>query len=429
MSVCVVGLGKIGLPLAVQIASKGHPVTGADIQPDVVALVGGKAEPPFPGEAGLAERLREVVEAGLLTATTDTTAAVASARTVVVVVPLVVDDRARPDFRALDAATEAIGAGLWPGTLVSYETTLPVSATRNRLGPALAARSGLTLGTDLLVCHSPERVYSGRVFADLRRYPKLVGGLDAQSARRAVDFYRSVLDFDPRPDLERGNGVWDLGSAESAELAKLVETTYRDVNIGLANEFALHAERIGVDVHQVIAAANSQPFSHVHAPGVAVGGHCIPVYPRFYLAGDPGAALPAAARAVNEAMPARVVERLDRHLPVDGRRVVVLGAAYRGGVRETAFSGVFPLVEALAARGAVAQVHDPLYDDAELSALGLRPYTLGEPCDAAILQADHEDYAALGPRDLPGIRVLLDGRGVTSPERWAGIVHLVLGRP
>ncbi len=425
---CVVALGKIGLPLAVRYAQAGHDVVGADIDPDVVALVG-KGEPPFPGEEGLAEGLGEVLAAGRLTATTDTAAAVAASSTVVVVVPLVLDAAGRPDFRAIDAATAAIADGLRPGTLVSYETTLPVGTTRTRLAPALARRSGLTPGVDLHVAFSPERVNSGRIFADLRRYPKLVGALDPAGAARATAFYRDVLDFDPRPDLPRPNGVWDLGSTEAAELAKLAETTYRDVNIALANEFAAHAETLGIDVHAVIAAANSQPYSHVHRPGVAVGGHCIPVYPRLYLAGDPGARLPAAGRAINEAVPGRVVDRLARHLGgLDGLRVTVLGAAYRGGVKETAYSGVFPLVAELAARGAAPAVHDPLYDDAELTELGLVPFALGEPCDAAVVHTDHDDYARLGQDDLPGVRAVIDGRSVLAPARWPDVDVLVLGR-
>ncbi|MGH8903255.1 MAG: nucleotide sugar dehydrogenase [Egibacteraceae bacterium] len=429
MRACVVGLGKVGLPLAVQIASKGHQVVGADIDQGVVAQVS-KALTPFPGEAALDERLAAAVRAGRLRATTDTTAAVASSDAVVVVVPLVIDARGRPDFRALDAATQAIAGGLSPGTLVSYETTLPVGTTRRRLAPMLAVGSGLTLGETLFVCHSPERVLTGRVFADLRRYPKLVGATDSASAACAVGFYEAVLDFDPRPDLARPNGVWDLGSAEAAEFAKLAETTYRDVNIALANEFARFADTVGVDVHAVIAAANSQPFSHVHSPGIAVGGHCIPVYPRFYLAGDPTARMPATARAVNEAMPAYAVARLATHLGgLDGLRVAVLGAAYRGGVKETACSGVFPVVAALQAAGARPLVHDPLYHDDELRALGLEPYHLGEPVDAAIVQADHDLYRGIGPKDLPGVRTLLDGRAITSPHRWTTVDHLVLGRP
>src|SRR5262249_32287279 len=156
-----------------------------------------------------------------------------------------------------------------------YETTLPVGTTRNRWAPMLEEGSGLTAGKDFFLVFSPERVLTGRVFADLRRYPKLVGGIDAESARHGVEFYQAVLDFDDRSDLNRANGVWDLGSAEASELAKLAETTYRDVNIGLANQFARFADTVGVDVTKVIEACNTQPYSHIHSPGIAVGGHCI----------------------------------------------------------------------------------------------------------------------------------------------------------
>jgi len=425
---CVVALGKIGLPLAVQMARSGHRVVGADVDQRVVGLVNEGVE-PFPGEAGLGEALREVVASGALRATTDTTEAVRASQTVVVVVPLFTDEDGVPDFRAMDAATAAVGRGLRPGSLVSYETTLPVGTTRQRFAPALASGSGLTVGEDLHVVFSPERVLTGRVFADLRRYPKLVGGVDATSAAAGVSFYESVLQFDERPDLPRPNGVWDLGSAEAAEMVKLAETTYRDVNIGLANQFARHADEVGLDVRAVIEAANSQPYSHIHMPGIAVGGHCIPIYPRMYLWGDPGATVVSAAREANLGMPAYAVDRLRAAMggSLDGARVVVLGAAYRGGVKETAFSGVFPTVQALVAAGAVVGVHDPLYTDEELRAAGLAPHALGTPVDAAVLQADHPEYARLEDTDLPGARVLLDGRGTTDPGLLRGIRRLLVG--
>ncbi|WP_079170322.1 nucleotide sugar dehydrogenase [Mangrovactinospora gilvigrisea] len=427
MRVCVVGLGKIGLPLAVQYASRGHRVVGADISPEVVRLVGEGRE-PFPGEAGLDVALKRAVTEGLLTATVDTAAAAAAADAVVIVVPLLVDGDGVPDFRAMDAATAAVARGLRVGTLVAYETTLPVGTTRGRFAPMLAAGSGLAADEFSLV-FSPERVLTGRVFADLRRYPKLVGGVDADSARHGVAFYQAVLDFD------EGVGVRDLGSAEAAELAKLAETTYRDVNIALANQFARYADTLGVDVEQVIDACNTQPYSHIHRPGIAVGGHCIPVYPRMYLWNDPGATVVRSAREANEGMPGYAVERLAAAYgetcgaSLTGARVLVLGAAYRGGVKETACSGVFPTVAALRARGAVPTVADPLYSDAELTALGLTPHRAGAPADAVIVQADHVEYASLCPADLPGVRVLVDGRRVTDPERWRapGVARVVLG--
>jgi nucleotide sugar dehydrogenase len=268
------------------------------------------------------------------------------------------------------------------------------------------------------------------VFADLRRYPKLVGGVDPQSTAKGIDFYQQVLEFDDRPDLDRPNGVWDMGSAEAAELAKLAETTYRDVNIGLANQFALYASRAGIDIHRVIEASNSQPFSHIHRPGIAVGGHCIPVYPRLYLWKDPDATVVRAAREANAAMPERTVALLEPVIgSLEGRRVVVLGASYRGGVKETSFSGVHPTVAALVARGAVVLVHDPLFADDELAALGFTAYHFGDPVEAAVVQTDHAEYAAIGAADLPGLRVLVDGRRVTSPDGWDGVTRVVLGEP
>ncbi len=432
-TVAVVGLGKVGLPLAVQFAGTGWRVVGADVNADVVALVN-RGEVPFPNEHDLDRRLTDVVARGRLTATTDTTAAVARSAVVVIVVPLIVDAQARPDFAIVDAVTAAVAAGVRPGTLVIYETTLPVGTTRARLAPALAAESGLELGRDLFVAMSPERVHTGRVFRDLAAYPKLVGGLNAESSRRAVTFYRSVLTFDDRQDLDRPNGVWALGNTDAAELVKLAETTYRDVNIALANTFAVHAESLGIDYDVIAQAANSQPYSRLHAAGVAVGGHCIPIYPQLYLAGDPQARLVRTAREVNLAMPAHVVAQLAAALDAQGIGlagcpVVVLGAAYRGGVKETAFSGAFPLVELLHERGASVAVHDPLFSDDELAAHGLLAYHLGEACQGAIVQADHDRYAVLGKEDLPGIKAIVDGRGITPDVGWAGVARIVLGAP
>ena len=428
MKIAVVALGKIGLPLAVQFASAGHDVVGVDVNPQVVATVNAGRE-PFPGEAELADRLARLVPEGRLRATTDYSEAIPGADAVVVVVPLFVDDASwEPDFRAMDSATASIAAHLTPGTLVAYETTLPVGTTRTRWKPMLE-RSGLVEGRDFHVVFSPERVLTGRVFADLRRYPKLVGGLDAAGAARAVAFYESVLEFDERPDLDRPNGVWDLGSAEAAELAKLAETTYRDVNIGLANQFARFAERHGIDVHAVIEASNSQPYSHIHRPGVAVGGHCIPVYPRLYLYNDPEASVVRAAREANMAMPEHAAVLLEgAYGDLAGARVAVLGVSYRGGVKESAFSGVFPLVRALRGRGATVLVHDPLYTDDELAALGFEAYHLGEEVDAAVVQTDHAAYRELGASDLPGVRALVDGRRVTDAARFPQVAHRVIGR-
>lgn len=423
-------LGKIGLPLAVQFAQSGHEVVGVDTDSRVVEAVNSGVE-YFPGEDRLQGLLSLSVSVGRLRATTNYADAIPSADAVVVVVPLFVDDDTwEPDFAWMDAATQSLAAHLTPGTLVSYETTLPVGTTRQRWKPMLEAGSGLREGEDFHLVFSPERVLTGRVFADLRKYPKLIGGLSPEGARLAKEFYEAALQFDERPELPRPNGVWDLGSAEAAEMAKLAETTYRDVNIGLANQFALFASENDVDVYQVIEACNSQPYSHIHRPGIAVGGHCIPVYPRLYLATDKDAEIVRTARLLNASMPERLVARAEKMMgSLAGLRAVVLGAAYRGGVKETAFSGVFPTVEALRTRGASVTVHDPLYSDEELERYGLVPYHLGEDVDVAVLQTDHAGYRAIAPADLPGVRLLVDGRAATDPTRWAGVPRIVVGVP
>lgn len=419
MDICVVGLGKLGLPLAVQFALKGHRVRGADIKQQTVDLINQGIE-PFPGEAHLDVLLPQVVKSGNLVATTQTTEAVASSEVVVVVVPLIVDDDANPDFTAMDAATSAVGHGLKSGTLVSFETTLPIGTTRNRLAPLLAKQSGLKPGTDFFVTFSPERVLTGRVFSDLRRYPKLVGGIDSSSESRGAEFYSSVLDFDKRDDLPKPNGVWEMGSSEAAEFAKLAETTYRDVNIGLANQFAKHADAIRVDIYKVIEACNSQPFSHLHQPGIAVGGHCIPVYPQLYLQNDPSATIVRAAREANLNMPSYTVGRLESIIgSLRGLSVAVFGATYRGGVKETAFSGIFPIVQLLESRGARVSVHDPLLSVTEMADLGFVQYDPRQPTDAVIIQADHDAYRSYEVHS----KVVLDGRnmrltGVPEARVW-----------
>jgi nucleotide sugar dehydrogenase len=429
VKITVVGLGKIGLPLAVQFATSGHQVFGADVNGAVVDTVNAGLA-PFPGEAHLEEYLAEVVPAGALRATTDTAAAVAESEAVVVVVPLFVDEEARPDFGWMDSATADIARGLKPGTLVVYETTLPVGTTRTRWKPMLEQGSGLVEGQDFHLVFSPERVLTGRVFADLRKYPKLVGGLSPEGAASAVAFYEQVLQFDERPDLPRGNGVWDLGSAEAAEMAKLAETTYRDVNIGLANQFGAFAAKNGIDVYQVIEASNSQPYSHIHRPGIAVGGHCIPVYPRLYLWNDPDATVVRAAREANAAMPAYTVGLATGAMggSLAGKTVAVLGASYRGGVKETAFSGVFATVEALREAGAKVQVQDPMYAAEELAGYGWDAYEIGTPVDVVVVQTDHSEYHSLAASDFPGVEVVVDGRKVLDPARFAGVRLLVVGQ-
>jgi nucleotide sugar dehydrogenase len=424
VNIAVVGLGHIGLPLAVQYASRGHRVIGCDVDPRIVDAINAGTS-PHDDERALIERVPQLVADGLLGATIDDAEGVRQAEVVVVIVPVVVDAARQIDFGPIDAATRDIARGLQPGTLVVYETTLPVGTTRDRFGPMLEAGSGLTLDRDLFLAFSPERVLVGRVLLDLRRYPKIVGGTSEKSTRRAVDFYRAVLD--------EGTEVRDVANAETAEMTKLAETTYRDVNIALANEYARYAAKRGIDVLEVIAAANSQPYSHIHAPGVGVGGHCIPVYPHFLFNTEPDLRLPPLAREINEGMGRWTVDLVrDRIGSLAGVPVLVLGVAYRADVREDAFSSAFRLRDELRDAGATVFGHDPYFDADHLRGLGFEPYDLGapQPVRVAILQAGHEAYRDLDPASIPGLELLVDGRNVLdrAAVTAAGVDYVGVGR-
>ena len=425
MKIAVVGLGHIGLPLAVQYASRGHDVLGIDVAPGIVDAING-GESPHRDEQALVDGVpRLVAEGRLRAATWDGADAMREADAVVVIVPVVVDADRQIDYGPIDAATRDIAQRIGPNVLVVYETTLPVGTTRNRFGPMLAEGSGLEPDRDLFLAFSPERVLVGRVFLDLRRYPKIVGGTSDESTRRAVELYRAVLD--------EGTDVWQVANAETAEMTKLAETTYRDVNIAYANELARFASRNGIDVTEVIGAANSQPYSHIHQPGVGVGGHCIPVYPHFLFNDDPELRIPPLAREINESMGAWTVDLAeDRFGSLDGQPVVVLGVAYRGEVREDAFSSAFRLRDELLAAGATVYAHDPFFDDDHLRGLGFEPYDLEAPVPVrvAILQAAHEAYQQLRPADLPGIELFVDGRNAVAAAPWTdgGVRYAGIGR-
>ncbi len=424
MNVTIVGLGKIGVPLAVQCGVKGAHVTGYDISAERCAVIN-EGRNPLPSEPGLHEKIPGLVVSEHLRATTDAKEAARNADVVIFIVPVDIDDAQRPDFAILDAAVDALAPHLKPGVLVIVETTVPVGTTRNRVGPRIAAGSA---GDDLRLAFSPERVSSGTVLRDLQRYPKIVGGIDARSTEAALAFYRQMLDAEILP----------VRDAETAEFSKLAETTYRDVNIALANEFARIGDALGIDTLGAIAAANTQPYSHVHAPGPGVGGHCIPVYPHFLAA--PQTAAPAlmntelisTARRINDAMAQYAVDRLAAALGgLTSTTVVVLGLAYRAGVKEARHSRASGLAIALTAAGARVFVHDPLFSAEEIRALDFEPPpTWPMPCDALVVQAWHEEYQTLDLASFPGLRAVLDTRAALDPAAVAakGLLYIGIGR-
>lgn len=406
----VVGQGKLGFPVAAYYAERGATVIGLDVDPDLARRLNDGI--PSAPEPGASEALSGLLAAGRYRATVDPVEAYAEAETLIVLVPLLAHG-GNVDFGAIDAAVDAMAGELPPSALVIFETTLPVGTTRKRFAPRLAAQQRI------LVAHSPERVSSGRIWRDLDTYPKLVGGVDAEAASAATAFYRGYLSAEVR----------QLNSAEAAELAKLAETTYRDLNIAFANELARFADEWGADVTEVIDAANSQPYSHIHRPGVGVGGHCIPHYPYLLQASTSGSDLVLLGRHLNDKMPEWVVQRTAKEVgPLRGKKVHLLGISYRAGVKESMTSPVFPLRTFLEAEGAAVTVSDPFYDPEEVRALGLDPGEWTE-AEIVILVTDHLEYRSID-WSLHQPRLFVDGRNVYPPEALLerGIGYLGIGR-
>jgi nucleotide sugar dehydrogenase len=419
-TVAVVGAGKMGLPLAAQFASHGWNVIAVDVQQQVVDGIN-EGHSHVNEEPGLAELVRDAHTARSLRATTDGAAAARAADVVVLIVPVMLDPAHQPDYRYMDAAVGSIAGGLHAGSTVIFETTLPVGDTRGRYLPRLVAASGLTPEVELFVAFSPERLYSGAALVNLATYPKLVGGTGPRSGERAAAFYDSVLDAE----------VVLMTSAEAAEFSKLADTTYRDVNIALANEFAAYADRIGVDVQEVIAAANSQPYSHIHQPGIGVGGHCIPVYPHFLLSRAPELQIVAAARRINDGQVGRAIETLEARLgDLRGVDVLVLGLTYRHGVKELAYSRALPLIEQLGALGASVHAYDPLLSASETAALGATPWTWGTslPARAIVTQTGDARWSGLDLGWFPELALVFDGRNsLRRLPRPASVAYVGVG--
>ena len=427
MRVALVGAGKMGLPLACQLAHKGATVAACDKNAALVeAINAGRC--PF-DEPGLAPLLEEGVRSGRLRATTDTASAVASSEVVVVIVPALLTSEKDVDASILVAASRDIAKGLKKGTLVSYETTLPVGGTRRLLVPVLAA-SGLEPGRDFDVCFSPERVKSQYVLRHLTQTTKVVGGITPAAAERGCAFYSRYV----------GAPVENVGVLEAAELVKIAGMVYRDVNIALANELARYAEAVGVDFPSLIPTINSDGEAKVLLPGIGVGGHCTPVYPYFLIRdaerrGSP-VTLADQSRRVNDGQARHALERLERAWgPVRGKRVLLLGLAFRPLVKEDAFSTAYLLREALLEKGALVSLHDPLYSADEIRAHGFEPGSLdGERApQALVLVTDHPelrslDWASLRAR---GLEAVLDGRNLWSPSavRSAGLRYSAVGKP
>ena len=410
LTVGVVGLGYVGLPLSVQIASSGLRALGFDIDSETVDGINAGAS--HIGDVTEAE-LAGVLATGRLEATTDM-ARLAECDAISISVPTPLSKTQDPDVSFVIAASAAVAAALRPGQLVVLESTTYPGTTRDVLLPALE-RNGFAVGKDFFLCFSPERVDPGNQVWKTRNTPKVIGGVTPSCTEAGLAVYERFIDT-----------MVPVSSTEAAEMVKILENTFRAVNIALVNEVALIADRLDVDVWEVIEAAATKPFGFMKfTPGPGLGGHCIPVDPH-YLAWkmrtlNYRTRFIELASEINAEMPEFVVGKVRaalnaRKRSVNGARVLVLGVAYKRDVNDVRESPALDIIGLLAADGADVAYHDPFVpelaeDGAPLSSVHLTDEALTE-ADAVVIVTDHTDvdYA----RVLGRAPVVVDARHVMA---------------
>lgn len=398
--ICVIGLGYVGLPSAALIAKAGYEVIGVDVNKELVSeLQNGKCRLEEPDVNELVEG---VLKEGRLTVSTSP----AEADIFIVCVPTPVDQNGDADLSMVAAATKAAAPFVRKGNLVILESTSPINTTRDIIGGALK-EVDLDPYSDVDVCYCPERVFPGNTINEILYNDRIIGGLTPQAAERTQKFYASFVEGKPV-----------LTTASTAEFSKLMENTYRDVNIALANVFARVAEATDVDVHDVIALANMHPRVNVHFPGAGVGGHCIPVDPKFLISAFPEETqLLAIARNINDTQAVRMVDRAEAQGLKRGSIVTILGAAYRGDIDDARDTPTEILIETLGKRGYTWRTHDPLvnhfkmHNDYPPALTKNLPEALKDS-EAAFLITSHSEYKDLTAGDFTGMKdggLIIDG--------------------
>jgi UDP-N-acetyl-D-glucosamine dehydrogenase len=411
MSIGIVGLGYVGLPLAVAFAEAGEDVIGVDID---AARVAGLRDGVSHIEDIPSSRLQAV--AGRIEFTTRAVD-MHESEAILVCVPTPLNRNREPDLGPLLGAAQTLAGVIARGQLVVLESTTFPGTTRDHLVPLLE-ESGLEAGRDFALAFSPERVDPGRTDYTIRNTPKIVGGLTEACTARALEVYGRVCD-----------ALVPVSTPEVAELAKLLENVFRSVNIALVNELAILADRMGIDIWEVIDAAASKPFGFMRfEPGPGMGGHCLPVDP-FYLTWkareyDMSTEFIELAGKVNKHMPYFCLEKIERALndagkPVRGSRVLIVGVAYKGGVGDLRESPALKIIELLRERGGDIAYHDPHVP--ELPQFGLRSTEPGD-CDLAVIVTAHAevDHGAVVRQS----QAVLDLRGVTRGLRDAKVQQL-----
>lgn len=410
----VYGLGKMGLPLATILANYGAMVIGVDINEEIVKKIN-MGISHIENEPELDSLVKKNVEAGRLYATNDGIYAAKKSDVQIILVPTLADDKGNLNLKSVFDIAETISKGLEKGDIVITESTMPPGTTE-KLIPILE-KSGIKIG-DFGIAHAPERTMSGTAIRDITlQYPKIIGANSIETLEAVKGIYEVI----------NRKGVISMSSIKAAEAVKVFEGVYRDVNIALANELALWCEENGLDALEIIRAANTQPYCHIHMPGAGVGGHCIPIYPWFIInsAKKTNMELLVEARERNDFMPRHIVELTIKALNKIGKalkdsNILILGLTFRGGVKEFRKSPALDIIKELKEWGAKIFVYDPICTPKDAVKLGVMWKEDYKDIDAIIITNDHKEFKEL---DISLIdkqirnKIIIDGRNILDSKR------------
>ncbi|MBA7502438.1 UDP-N-acetyl-D-mannosamine dehydrogenase [subsurface metagenome] len=416
--IAVIGLGRVGLPTAVIFANVGFRVIGVDVSRKIIATIS-KGKSPY-AEPNLDNLLKKAIKMGKLKTTTNTTGAAKEADVAVVCVQTPLTEDKKPNLSYLEAACEDVAEGLSSGKLVAIESTVPPRTTKELIAPLLEKKSGLKCKTDFWLAYCPERIAPGKAIQEFVENPRIVGGHDKESAEIAAELFRTVV-----------KGGVLVTDCVNAEVAKLAENTFRDVNIAFANELALICEHLGADVTEVIKLANTHPRVNVHRPGCGVGGPCLPKDPYLLLHGVKTARFRSKvigpSRELNDLMPEHTIELVVKALKKAGKdikksKIAVLGVAYKEDVNDVTNSPAERIIKRLRSLGAKVFVFDPYCEESFGARKATNIWGAVKDAECMIICTGHKILRELKIDKLKIFMgnnpVIIGGERIINPVKW-----------
>lgn len=420
-TICVIGLGYVGLPLAIRCSQKGYKAYGFDVDKNKIILINKKKSP-------VKERfIEENLPKFPIIASADEKI-IRQADIVLICVPTPVDKKFYPDLRPIISASETVAHNVRKGALVVLESTVNPGVSEEIVAP-IFKRVGFKIGRDIFIAHCPERINPGDIKWNVTNIPRVVGSFEKKGLKMALEFYESVVDAPIRP----------MKSIREAEAVKIVENSFRDINIAFVNELAKSFSKLGIDVQDVISGAATKPFAFMpHFPSCGVGGHCIPVDPYYLIERAKVSGFDhkflRTAREINNSMPEYTVELLQEALneigkPIKGTAVGILGIAYKANVDDARESPAIKIIEIVKRHGSKVLTFDPYILRAS-SEKNLKQIL--KKSEALIIAADHDEFKNINPGVFKKnkIRVIIDGKNCLDKKaiKKLGIVYRGIGR-